>query len=76
VAEADGGELDDDHPGIDVSGAVGEAGHELEELGATDTPDAGPVVKTSEEVADEEARDVERDVGLGRGVFGGLESDA
>ena len=67
---------DDDHPRIDVSGAVGEAGHELEELGAADVPDAGPVVKTSEDLAEEEARDVERDVALGRGVFGGLESDA
>jgi hypothetical protein len=74
VAEADDGH-DDDHPRIDVSGAVGEAGHELEELGATDTPDTGPVVKTTEDVAEDEARDVERDVALGRGVFGGLESE-
>ena len=30
--------------GIDVSAALGEAGHEVEDLGYEDTPDAGPLV--------------------------------
>jgi hypothetical protein len=31
-------------PIVDVSGALGAAGHEVEDLGLTDTPDDGPVI--------------------------------
>jgi hypothetical protein len=31
-------------PIVDVSAALGEAGHEVEELGFADKPDAGPVI--------------------------------
>ena len=33
------------HPKIDVSAALGEAGHEVEELGFEGVPDTGPVLR-------------------------------
>ena len=72
MAENPAGQSDDAHPTIDVSGALGEAGHELEDLGAADAVDDAPVVKTTEDLEEDEAREAEREAGLGRGVFGRL----
>jgi hypothetical protein len=44
---------DEAHPKIDVSGAIGEGGHEVRDLGYEDVPDTGPVTHPEE---------VERDV--------------
>jgi hypothetical protein len=47
---------------IDLSSALGEAGHESEELGYADTPDTGPVLHAAEEKAERDlALDVARD---------------
>jgi hypothetical protein len=40
---------DDDRVKIDISEALGEGGHEVEQLGYENVPDTGPVLKGSEE---------------------------
>jgi hypothetical protein len=53
---------DDEHPGIDLSQSLGEAGHEVEDLGYEGVADTGKVVHESEDsnlsVEDEVARDI------------------
>lgn len=52
-----GDQADDDHGDghervIDLRGALGEAGHEVADMGWTDVADSSPVIVTAEEVAD------------------------
>jgi hypothetical protein len=53
-------ERDDDRPKIDVSSAVGEAGHEVEQLGYTGVADSGPVLEKPDESADDEEIEIDR----------------
>ncbi len=70
MVEATGGDGGDARPRIDVSGAVGEAGHELEDLGATDAPDDAPVVRTREDVLEDEELEDERAESIDSAQFG------
>jgi hypothetical protein len=47
-----------EHPKIDVSAALGEAGHEVEQLGFEGVPDSGPVIE--DHTAPHEDADPER----------------
>lgn len=50
----------DDRPNIDVSGAIGEGGHEVEQLGYEGLPDTGPVLKEPDESQDDEEIELDR----------------
>lgn len=53
---------DGEHPEIDLSASIGEAGHEVEDLGYEDVADTGKVLEESKDfnlsVEDEVARDI------------------
>jgi hypothetical protein len=70
VADPTDRQGEDDHPSVDFSEALGEAGHEVEDLGATDKPDDGPLVTTSEDVKSEDELEAERDLTLNRAQYG------
>ena len=57
-------------PKIDLSKSLGEAGHEVEELGFEGVPDSGPVEETTETIEAAEAAERDRDLALERGRFG------
>jgi hypothetical protein len=59
----DPAERGDDRPKIDVSGAIGEGGHEVDELGYEDVPDTGPVLKDAAEAQRDEEVEIDRVVG-------------
>jgi hypothetical protein len=69
------GNTDDDsettqRPRIDLSPALGEAGHEVEDLGYEGLPDTGAIEETAETIdAEAEAQSV-RDLALDRAQFG------
>jgi hypothetical protein len=48
-------------PKINVSRSLGEAGHEVEELGYEKTPDIGAIEKTSSEKNDDDDTDMIRE---------------
>lgn len=50
----------DDRPKIDVSGAIGEGGHEVEQLGYEGLPDAGPVLKEPDQSQHDEDIEIDR----------------
>jgi hypothetical protein len=52
---------DDEKPGIDLSKSVGEAGHEVEELGYSDVPDTGPLVGSDGESDEDVELEIARD---------------
>jgi hypothetical protein len=52
----------DEHPKIDISKALGEAGHEVEELGYEGIPDSAPVVHEDQDVK-HALDEMERDIG-------------
>jgi hypothetical protein len=45
---------------IDVTGALGEGGHEVEQLGYEGVPDTGPVIKKPEEPEPDEEAELDR----------------
>jgi hypothetical protein len=49
------GDEHDERPHIDLSPALGEAGHEVEELGYEGVPDTGPVLGTDDQPRDADA---------------------
>ena len=54
-------------PSIDVSGSLGMAGHETEELGWEDVPDDAPVIRHAKDVDEAEHEDDLKDIALESG---------
>jgi hypothetical protein len=54
MGDRNGGEPEE-RPRIDLSGALGEGGHEVEELGYEGVADTGPVLGTDDASHDEDA---------------------
>ncbi len=50
----------DDRPKIDVTEALGEAGHEVEQLGYEGVADTGPLIKKPEESQLDEETELDR----------------
>lgn len=53
-------ERSDDRPKIDISGAIGEGGHEVEQLGYEGVPDTGPLVKEPDKSHHDEEMEIDR----------------
>ncbi len=52
---------DDDAPKIDLSGAIGEGGHEVEQLGYEGVPDTGSALRDPEESQNDEEIEIKID---------------
>ena len=53
-------EEDDEQPKIDVSPALGDGGHEVEQLGYEGVADTGPVLKQPDESQLDEETEIDR----------------
>ena len=51
---------DDTPPKIDISGAIGTGGHEVEQLGYQGVPDTGPMLEDPHESYDDEEMENDR----------------
>ncbi len=53
-------ERSDDRPKIDISAAIGEGGHEVEQLGYEGVPDTGPILEEPDTSHADEEMEIDR----------------